>query len=77
MCIKTSIILDSDYIFATCLEGTSLFEWCIHEGQAKFYRPSEDYYDVYESISTDESIVIPEVLGGSFEFKVEHIYDIC
>ena len=49
---------------------------CTHEGHAEFYRPSEDYYDLYESISTDESIVIPEVKGGSFEFKIEHIYDI-
>ena len=59
-----------------CEEDTSLFEWCTHEGHAEFYRPSEDYYDLYESISTDESIVIPEARGGSFEFKVEHTYDI-
>jgi len=59
----------------SCSPVSTNTKWCTHEGKAEFYRPADDYYYDYDSISTTESIVIPEALGKSFDFTIKHIYD--
>jgi len=55
-----------------CSSVNSLTDWCTHDGSAMIYSPSREYYDLYESINSMVSIVIPEAASGNFLFEVVH-----
>ena len=59
-----------------CSSDSTLTKWCTHEGKAEFYRPAPEYYYQYDSISTTESVVIPEAQSKRFYFRINHIFNV-
>jgi len=52
-----------------CSKTSTLTQWCEHEGDATFYNGETD--DAWDR-STTESIVIPDNVGGTFLFQIDH-----